>query len=142
MRRVMTPEEIRGWAAIVLSALAIVTVSVIGARSAWKNSRKTAAEQAAARREPSWNELVIENRAQRTEMDAFRDRFDAMEDKFGGELKDLRAAQKKSTHRERLMYQHTRDLRNHIINELPPPPPAMPQELQDWFEAFEDTESR
>lgn len=141
MSRMMTPEEVRGWAAIFLSALAVVVVAVIGARSAWKNSRKTSEEQAAARREPSWNELVTENRAQRTEMDTFRDRFDEMEDRFNGQIDDLKKAQRKSTHRERLMYQHTRDLRNHIINELPPPPPAMPQELQDWFESFEDTES-
>ena len=42
--------------------------------------------------------------------------------------------------REVLLYRHTKALRDHIINKLPPPPPTAPTELIDWFANFEDTE--
>lgn len=42
--------------------------------------------------------------------------------------------------RELLLYRHTKALRDHIVNELPPPPPTAPTELIDWFANFEDTE--
>lgn len=42
--------------------------------------------------------------------------------------------------REVLLYRHTKALRNHIINQLPPPPPTIPNDLASWFEAFELTD--
>lgn len=42
--------------------------------------------------------------------------------------------------REVLLYRHTKALRNHIINQLPPPPPTIPHDLAAWFEAFELTD--
>lgn len=45
-----------------------------------------------------------------------------------------------SDRREWVLYQHVKDLRNHIVEEKPPPPPAMPPELVEWFEDFGATE--
>lgn len=42
--------------------------------------------------------------------------------------------------REALLYWHVKDLRAHIVDERPPPPPAMPIELVEWFEEFGATE--
>lgn len=37
-----------------------------------------------------------------------------------------------------LMYQYTQALRNHIVKELPPPPPTAPLELSQWFSQYEE----
>lgn len=154
----MSPEEIRAWAAIVISALALIAVSVIGGRAAWKNSRKSAEEQEAAKKEPSWHELVTENRNLRTDLGDLDAKFEAYREeqrqKFeehqaetrrktaetDGEIRLMKANQSLADRREVLIYHHTKALRDHIINEMPPPPPPMPKELSDWFENFEDTQ--
>lgn len=142
----MNPEEIRNWASIILGIIATLGVAIIGGRAAWKNSRKTAAEQAEARKEPSWKELVDENRDLRTELTDLRDAFDTHrenQEKLNKEqsrkVESLEVDRKLSDRRETLLYFHTKALRDHILNEMPPPPPAAPPELVDWFESFEDT---
>jgi hypothetical protein len=42
--------------------------------------------------------------------------------------------------REALLYRHTRELRDHIVNQLPPPPPTLPIDLIEWFAQFEMTD--
>lgn len=142
----MTPEEIRGWASIILAAIATLGVAIIAGRAAWRNSRKTAEEQAEARKEPSWKELVDENRDLRTELNDLRDNFDAhraaqeeLNTKQARKVEALEIDRTLSDRRELLLYRHTKALRDHIINEKPPPPPTAPSELIDWFESFEDT---
>lgn len=137
----MSPEEVRGWASIILSLIGVLGVAWIGGRAMWKNSRRTSQEQAEARREPTWNELVTENRSLRTELDELRDRFDATEAKHGREISALKIGQSLADRREVLLYRHTRALRDHIEKQLPPPPPTAHPELLEWFESFEDTEN-
>lgn len=50
---------------------------------------------------------------------------------------ELESAQAITDAREVLLYQHTKALRDHIINQLPPPPPTLPVDLTEWFEQFE-----
>lgn len=54
-------------------------------------------------------------------------------------VSQLTIAVKAFSHREPLVYAYMVALRNHIVNELPPPPPQIPTELSDWFDNFEDT---
>lgn len=42
--------------------------------------------------------------------------------------------------REVLLYRHTKALRDHIVKQLPPPPPTLPVDLVEWFEEFEMTD--
>lgn len=142
----MSPEELRGWASIILGVIATLGVAIIAGRAAWKNSRKTASEQAEARKEPSWKELVDENRDLRLELNELRDNFDShrahqetLNREQGHKVETLQVDRALSDRRELLLYRHTKALREHIINEMPPPPPTAPTELIDWFESFEDT---
>jgi hypothetical protein len=56
------------------------------------------------------------------------------------QITELRAHADIAERREVLIYRHTRALREHILRELPPPPPTMPVELRDWFSQYEHTE--
>lgn len=58
------------------------------------------------------------------------------------EVRDLKKSQSVTLRREVLMYQYMQDLRNHILNKLPPPPPAPHPELVEWFEDIEATDPR
>lgn len=49
---------------------------------------------------------------------------------------------RESDRREKMLYHHVKDLRDHIVDERPPPPPEMPVELVEWFEDFGVTEPR
>lgn len=50
--------------------------------------------------------------------------------------------QYESDRREKILYLHVKDLRDHILDRRPPPPPEMPQELVEWFEGFDPTGPR
>jgi predicted nuclease with TOPRIM domain len=50
---------------------------------------------------------------------------------------ELETAQAVTDAREVLLYRHTKALRDHILNQLPPPPPTLPLDLTEWFEQFE-----
>lgn len=47
--------------------------------------------------------------------------------------------QRASNRRESLLFQYVNKLRTHILGGFPPPPPAIPVELVDWYENLEDT---
>ena len=118
-----------------------------------KNLRAETDVNKELRREPTWNELVTENRNLRTELTTVQETADEARDKAKDlraefdefkrhqekEMQVLRADQALADHRELLLYHHTNALRHHIINELPPPPPSPPKELVDWFEELEKT---
>lgn len=50
---------------------------------------------------------------------------------------DLDLKMEESTHREKVSYRYIARLRDHIIAGLKPPPPAIPEELVEWYESFE-----
>lgn len=60
----------------------------------------------------------------------------------GQKIKGLTADGERTARRETLMFFYMSALRDHIINELPPPPPIMPPELSEWFEDLEATSPR
>lgn len=80
------------WWEIVLVAIpgALALIGVLyGEYRKWKNARDEADRNLQARREPTWNELVTENRnlrsdvnRQDTEIQAIRDSFDQHKDDF------------------------------------------------------------
>jgi hypothetical protein len=135
----MTGEEIRGWAAIVLGAIATLGVAWIAARAAWKNSRKSTEEQAAMRREPSWTELVGENRSLRKDLTDLSKEFDSYKKHTDEAIDKLEDNNRVTARREVLLYWYTRTLRDHVTGGFPPPPPEPPVELSDWFDRFEET---
>ena len=135
----MTGEEIRGWAAILLGVVATLGVAIIAARSAWKNSRKSTEEQAAMRREPSWNELVGENRSLRKDLTDLGKAFAEYKTETDEKIDKLEDTSRDSGRREVLLYWYTRALRDHVQGGFPPPPPEPPVELSDWFDRFEET---
>ena len=53
--------------------------------------------------------------------------------------RDLKRDQEDSTHRENLLYRYITSLREHVVLQKPPPPPAIPTELEGWFDDLEST---
>ena len=53
--------------------------------------------------------------------------------------RDLKRDQEDSAHRENLLYRYISSLREHVVLQKPPPPPAIPQELEGWFGDLEST---
>ena len=53
--------------------------------------------------------------------------------------RDLKRDQEDSTHRENLLYRYILSLREHVVLQKPPPPPAIPHELEGWFDDREST---
>ena len=53
--------------------------------------------------------------------------------------RDLKRDQEESTRRENLLYQYISSLREHVVLQKPPPPPAIPQELEGWFDDLGST---
>lgn len=77
-------------------------------------------------------------------MDAYTDRLEKrveVAEKKASALEErvdhLEDAQEESTHREKLLYRYTARLRDHILSGRTPPPPSIPEELQDWYEGFD-----
>lgn len=134
----MTPEEIRGWAAIILSTVVGLGVAIYAARAAWKNSRKSSSEAVELKTWPTYGELVTENRNLRNEVDGLRGEMQSFRD----EIAAVRETQEKSERRETIAFRYLAALREHILMQLPPPPPAVPFELADLFEDFESTYPR
>lgn len=54
-------------------------------------------------------------------------------------LEKMQEVMRSSTHRERSLFLYLTALRNHIVKELPPPPPTIPNELVEWYEDLENT---
>lgn len=65
------------------------------------------------------------------------EKLEEVDEERESELRIMRAAARQSERRERMMYNHMVELRHHIVNELPPPPPVMADELLEWFEQYE-----
>ena len=51
----------------------------------------------------------------------------------------LKRDQEDSTYRENLLYRYISSLREHVDLQKPPPPPAIPPELEGWFDDLEST---
>lgn len=126
-------------------ALALIAV-IVGRFFDRRQKRDESDDSRESRREPSWHDLVTENRSLRTEMselsesfDSYREEQRAEKKKQDAKIEGLEVSRKLADRREVLLYQHTKALRDHILNELPPPPPTPHPELLDWFEQFEDT---
>lgn len=53
--------------------------------------------------------------------------------------RDLKRDQEESTRRENLLYRYISSLREHVVLQKPPPPPAIPHELEGWFDDLGST---
>lgn len=132
--------------ALVSGAAAVVggLVALWGTLSKSKGDAKSALDERIDARvekqlESAWKEidgLKSQNSTQADQMTSLKVQNKAQAKQIQ-ELQDHAAI---SERREALIYQHTRALRNHILNQLPPPPPAMPQDLLEWFEKFQSGE--
>lgn len=49
------------------------------------------------------------------------------------DIRDLQQHATESDEREELLFTHLADLRDHIVEGKPPPPPMMPEKLVAWF---------
>lgn len=77
-------------------------------------------------------------------MDAYTDRLEKrveIAEKKASALEDrvdhLEDAQQEATKREKALYRYTAQLRDHILSGRKPPPPVIPDELQDWYDSYE-----
>jgi hypothetical protein len=139
-------------AAFWLSILSIGVTAALGVlvfvnnRRANRTAEKklTVEEQAIA----DEREDVIARR-RKEELDRLYARYEAMEEDIASlkesrkgdqaKIRVLEARAELADAREVLLYRHTKELRAHILNQLPPPPPTMPLDLVQWFEQFEMT---
>lgn len=55
------------------------------------------------------------------------------------DIKKLQDDSDATKRREQIMFGYFAALREHILLQLPPPPPKVPPELVDWFEDWEAT---
>lgn len=129
----------------IIVALIVAASTVFGAFVTWIATRgrtkadvKTALDSRIDARmkgelESTWDRLD----AQDIKLEALRKQNKAQ----ATQIEQLEELQEVSERRERLLYLHAKALRDHILNELPPPPPAMPQELVEWFEQFRPDDS-
>lgn len=131
----MSPEEIRGWVAIALGAVATISVAIIGARAAWRNSRKSSTEAVELKTWPTYGELVTDNQNQREEVNKLWGVVGELREK----IDTLTQHQEASEQRERISFRYMIALRNHISMGFPPPPPEIPPEIYPFFEDFEAT---
>lgn len=138
------------WTAILIGSipglLALIAVVIGKIVDLWRGKHEDETTRE-SRREPSWHELVGENRALRSDLVSLEGRFDEYKEatdlagqSLKGKVESMEIERKMADRRELLLYRHTKALRDHIINELPPPPPTAPQELIDWFAQFEQTD--
>lgn len=88
-----------------------------------------------------------------TRMEKYTSRIEAENEKTRKENEEIRAKQAEQdkkieemgtalnafSHRERSLFVYITQLRNHVVKELPPPPPTIPNELLEWFEDLEST---
>ena len=118
--------------AIIMAASAVIGASItyISTRGRTKTDAKAALdaridERVKGQLEGAWKEID----SQSAQISGLRNQNKGQ----AKQIAELRAHAEISERREVLIYQHTRALRNHILNELPPPPPAMPLELMRWF---------
>lgn len=143
----------------------VVWVAVIGAVSAglgyfvkYLGDRSTTRATAHVSREQRIDDKIdkytdrVEERLDQVEKDAreAKARAEALEKQvevltqekgiLEGKVKSLEVDRALADRREVLLYRHTKALRDHILNELPPPPPTAPTELIDWFANFDDTD--
>lgn len=68
-----------------------------------------------------------------------QDEMEEDNEKLRNRVSLLETSAKESAGRERSIYLYLTALRTHILGGFPPPPPAVPDELIDWYENFEDT---
>lgn len=128
--------EVQFTVAIVVALLALVGtwLTVKASRQKTSTDTKTAFDQRvdermseyADRLEKRLEKLEKQSDEWEIERDTLRDRIDVLEE-----------SHRQATRREHLLYRYTASLRNHIINGLKPPPPAVPEELADWYESFD-----
>lgn len=79
----------------------------------------------------------LETRVERAEKEAEEQRGEIAH--LQEQQEELLNYQRASNRRESLLFQYVSALRNHIVNELPPPPPTVPYELKEWYDSLEDT---
>ena len=81
-----------------------------------------------------------EERAEKYE--AKYDELDSKYDELADQYRELKRDQDLSTRRESILFRYIASLREHVVLQLPPPPPSIPPELEDWFEDLEATAPR
>lgn len=113
-----------------------VIITVLATRGRTQSDYKTAMDKRIDEKMKAYQE-DLEERLTAAEEKAEKAKGEAKE--LASRVKTLEVDRKLSDRRELLLYFHTKALRDHILNEMPPPPPSAPPELVDWFESFEDT---
>lgn len=131
----MNPELILGLGSLVVG-LGGVLYTYLASKGKTKTDAKTAMDQRLDEKMAAYTEKV-EERLEDAEAEAAEAKKDAKA--LAARVEMLEIDRTLSDRRELLLYRHTKALRDHIINEKPPPPPTAPSELIDWFENFEDT---
>lgn len=131
---------------LVLSGLSLLVTLLLGLL-VWHNSRKgnQVAEKKVTVEEQAQIDLREDmvTRRRGEELQRLYERVEKLEEaeeERESEIRILRAAARQSERRERLMHAHVVALTQHIVDELPPPPPTMDPELQSYFEQLEDLE--
>lgn len=136
----MNVELTLGIAGTIVGLLGITYTFINSRRSNQISATKVGVEAQAA--EDVREDVIAERR--RVELERLYGRLDKLETDFdeqGTDLTNLKAHLKDCDRREILLYHHVSDLRAHIVNNKPPPPPRMPVELVEWFETFGQTEA-
>lgn len=74
-----------------------------------------------------------------TKIEARLEHMESDNETLRGKVEVLEAHQDSAEQRERIVFSYLARLRDHITRQLPPPPPAIPDGLVEWFEDLEST---
>lgn len=139
----MNPELILGLGSLLVAGLGVV-YTFRATKGKTKSDAKTALDLRIDKKVSEYmDDLESRLDKQRESLKEQGSKIDTLEDDkdmLAGKIKSLEIERALADRREVLLYRHTKALRDHIINELPPPPPTAPTELIDWFATFEDTD--
>lgn len=121
--------EIQGWVTVGGSLLLFLgtVITVLATRGKTKADYKTAFDER------------IDKRVEKY-MEDLESKYDLAVQKsveLEGRVETLEEAQEEATKREKALYRYTAQLRDHILSNSPPPPPAIPEELAEWYETFD-----
>ena len=130
--------EPTNWIALSVPVLSLIGVVVmfLGTRGKTQTDYRTAME---ARVDKKVSEYMDDLEGRYETLTGKYDTLSAKYTELDGHYRTLKTDQDLSTRRESILYKYIAALREHVVRQLPPPPPSIPPELEEWFDDLEGT---
>lgn len=121
--------DVQAWVGILTPTLALIGTLIV----VWATRGKTKTDY-----KTSFDERVDKRMGEYTDrLEARLEKAETSNGELETRVEHLEDAQEEATKREKALYRYTTQLRDHILSGRNPPPPAIPEELQEWYESYE-----